>query len=160
MLQLGERNAVVFSLESMKMSHLKDLPDSFYDLNVRDIKILIKDLRSQIQGTSDQPLLTAQLRELEESKESISKLNRYKKAIIRIEFPDRHVLQGTFTPTETIGAVMDFVRSYLASPEIDFVLCKCFSFESLPSHTISVSCFPFFRYNAPKSDFVARRTAL
>lgn len=125
-MQLGERNAVVFSLESMKMPNFKDLPDSFYDLNVRDIKLLIKELRTQIQGTSDQPLLTAQLRELEESKESISKLNRYKKAIIRIEFPDRHVLQGTFTPTETIGAVMEFVRSYLASPEIDFVLCKRF----------------------------------
>lgn len=129
-LQLGERNAVVFSLESAKMPILNDLPDSFFDLNVRDIKLLIKDLRTQMQGTSDQPLLTAQLRELEESKERISKLNRYKKAIIRIEFPDRHVLQGTFTPTETIEAVMDFVRKYLATPEIDFVLCKWILFYS------------------------------
>lgn len=130
-LQLGERNAVVFSLESAKMPIFNDLPDSFFDLNVRDIKLLIKDLRTQMQGTSDQPLLTAQLRELEESKERISKLNRYKKAIIRIEFPDRHVLQGTFTPTETIEAVMDFVRTYLATPEIDFVLCKRILFYSL-----------------------------
>lgn len=54
-LQLGERNAVVFSLESAKMPNLNDLPDSFYELNVRDVKLLIKDLRTQMQGTSDQP---------------------------------------------------------------------------------------------------------
>lgn len=134
------------------MSHLKDFPDSFYDLNVRDIKLIIKDLRTQIQGTSDQPLLTAQLRDLEESKESISKLNRYKKAIIRIEFPDRHVLQGTFMPTETIGAVMDFVRPYLASPKIDFVLCECLSleFNSLLMHGLNFVFYNFSDTTPPK----------
>lgn len=124
--QLGERNAVVFSLASAKakMPSLRDLPDSFFDLNVRDIKILMRELRTQIKGTTDQPLLTAQLRELEEDKERLTKLNRYKKSIIRIEFPDRHVLQGTFTPMETIETVMNFVRLYLTSPEVDFYLCK------------------------------------
>lgn len=122
--QLGERNAVVFSMESAKPINSKDLPDSFFDLNVRDIKLLIKELRAQVNGTIDQPLLTAQLRELEEDKERINKLNRYTKAIIRIQFPDRFVLQGTFTPYETFETVSNFIRSYLNESDLEFYLCK------------------------------------
>lgn len=121
---MGERNAVLFSLESSKMINYNDLPDSFFELSVNDIKLIIKELRAQGQGTTEQPLLTAQLRELEQSKEQMIKLNQYNKTIIRIQFSDKYVLQGTFTPYDTIETVMDFIRPYLISSDIDFILCK------------------------------------
>lgn len=81
-------------------------------------------MRTQAEGTVDQPLLTAKLRELDEEQSQLSKLNQYKTVIIRIQFPNRYVLQGTFTPYETIEKVIEFVRTYLINPEIDFHLCK------------------------------------
>lgn len=89
-----------------------------------DIKLLIKDLKTQAEGTVEQPLLTAKLREMEEDQRQLSRLNKYMEATIRILFPNRYVLQGIFTPYETIENVMEFVRSYLADPDIDFYLCK------------------------------------
>lgn len=121
---MGERNAVLFSLETSKLIICDDLPDSFFDLNVNDLKGLIRELRSESMGTSDQPLLTAQMRELEENKKQLNRLNRYKKSIIRIQFPNRYVLQGTFTPLETIETVMNFVRSFILMPDLDFHLCE------------------------------------
>lgn len=132
-MQLGERNAVLFTLDSMKKLNFDNLPDSFFDLNVHDIKKILRDLRSEVQGTSEQPLITAQLRELEEDKDRLNKLNRYQKTIIRIQFPDRYVLQGSFAPLDTIETVMNFVRSYLVQSNIDFHLCEFLTFK--------VSCF-------------------
>lgn len=123
-MQLGERNAVLFIQDAARAANLNDLPDSFFDLNVNDIKLLIKGLRTQSEGTIEQPLLTAKLREMEEEQKQLVLLNKYKAVIIRIQFPNRYVLQGTFTPYETIKTVMDFVRSYLGNPNIDFYLCQ------------------------------------
>lgn len=115
---------MLFTQDAAAVSNLSDLPDTFFELNVNDIKLLIKDLRTQSEGTTDQPLLTSKLRELEEEQRQLSLLNRYKAVIIRIQFPDRYVLQGTFTPYETIGTITEFVRPYLANPDTDFHLCK------------------------------------
>lgn len=121
---MGDRSAVLFQQDAAKAANLSDLPDSFFDLNVRDLKLLIKDLRTQAEGSVDQPLMTAKLREMEDEQKQLSLLNRYKAVIIRIQFPNRYVLQGAFTPYETIETVIEFVRSFLANPDIDFYLCK------------------------------------
>lgn len=126
-LQLGERSAVLFTQDAAKKASLSDLPDTFFDLSVSDLKLLIKDLRTRAEGTVEQPLMTAKLREMEDEQKQLSMLNRYKAAIIRIQFPNRYVLQGTFTPYETIDTVISFVRSYLSNPDIDFYLCEWFS---------------------------------
>lgn len=105
------------------------MPDSFFDLNVNDIKLLLKELRAEQQGTTEQPLMTAKLREFEEDKQRLDKLNRYKKAIIRIQFPNRYVLQGTFTPYEKIEDIMEFIKSYLNEGDLEFYLCE-FKFVS------------------------------
>lgn len=122
---MGDRHAVLFILDAANSARLSDIPDSFFELGVHDIKILLKDLRTQSHGTVDQPLLTAKLREMEDEQNQLSKLNRYKSVIIRIQFPNRYVLQGTFTPYETIETVMEFVRAYLIRNDIEFHLCKC-----------------------------------
>lgn len=122
--KLGERNAVLFTLNAANSAKTADLPESFFDLSVQDIKVLLKDLRSEAHGTVDQPMLTAKLREMQEEQSQLTKLNRYKTVIIRIQFPNRYVLQGTFTPYETIEKVIDFVRPYLVNADINFHLCK------------------------------------
>lgn len=117
---------MLFTQDAIKANNLSDLPDNFFDLNVNDIKLLIKGLRTEAGGTIDQPLMTAKLREMEEEQKQLSMLNKYSAVIIRIQFPDRYVLQGTFTPFETIETVAGFVRPYLANQNIDFYLCEYF----------------------------------
>lgn len=135
---MGERNALLFTQDAAKKASLSDLPDSFFDLNVNDLKVLIKDLRTQAVGTVEQPLMTAKLREMEDEQKQLSMLNRYKTVIIRVQFPNRYVLQGTFTPYETIDTVTGFVREYLSNPDIDFYLCE---------HFESILCFFFISYS-------------
>lgn len=86
--------------------------------------MLIKDLRTQVDGSVEQPLMTSKLREMEEEQKQLALLNRYKAVIIRIQFPNRYVLQGTFTPYDTIDTVISFVRLYLAKSDTDFYLCR------------------------------------
>ena len=87
---------------------------------------MYQDLRSKVTNYEEAPLLTKQLRSLEESKKILNQLGLYKKCLLRIQFPDRYVIQSTFTPVETIQDVMDLIRKYLLEPEIDFNLCKIF----------------------------------
>lgn len=128
--QLGERSAVLFTQDAAESANSNELPDTFFDLSVRDIKLLIKGLRTEAEGTIEQPLMTAKLREMEDEQKQLSMLNKYKTVIIRIQFPNRYVLQGTFTPYETIENIMDFVRSYLTKADMDFYLCKLTSFST------------------------------
>lgn len=99
--------------------------DSFYDVSVNDLKVLLRDLKCQTQGLDDAPLLTAKMRELDEAKKTLNKLTRYKDTVIRVQFPDRLVLQGTFAAVDTVAAVMEFVREFIVDPHLDFVLCNC-----------------------------------
>lgn len=88
------------------------------------MKVLIKHLRADTAGNSNEPLKTAKLREMETQQSHLSLLNRYKTIVIRVQFPNRYVLQGQFTPYETIGSVVEFVRQYLLDTVGDFYLCK------------------------------------
>ncbi|KAI4832111.1 hypothetical protein KUCAC02_015092 [Chaenocephalus aceratus] len=67
------------------------------------------------------PLMTKALRE----SQMREKMERYPKVVLRVQFPDRHVLQGFFRPLETVGAVRQFVSSHLEDPELSFYLSVC-----------------------------------
>ena len=71
------------------------------------------------------PLLTSAQKSLDESKRVLNLLHHYRRVVIRIQFPDRTVLQGTFLPLETVSIVMDFVRGHLQNSQTEFHLCKC-----------------------------------
>lgn len=114
-------------MESCQTSNMSDLPDSFFELTVNDVKKLLRELQKEKTGIDEAPLMTAKLRELDESKKVLNILGQYKKTVIRVQFPDRLVLQGTFTPVETIGDVMAFVRGYLKDEKLEFHLCKFYS---------------------------------
>lgn len=105
-------------------SQVEDLPDSFYDLTVNDLKLVLRDLRKIATGDEDAPLLTEKLREIENNNTMLRKIAQYKNCAIRIQFPDRHVLQGMFKPIDTISDVLEFTKKFLTQPEQSCYLCK------------------------------------
>uniref|UniRef100_A0A669PYQ7 ASPSCR1 tether for SLC2A4, UBX domain containing n=1 Tax=Phasianus colchicus TaxID=9054 RepID=A0A669PYQ7_PHACC len=100
---------------------LEDLPDEFFEVTVDDVRKRLAQLQSERKRLEEAPLLTKSLREAQLKE----KLERYPKVVLRVHFPDRHILQGFFRPTETVGIVKNFVRSHLADPDLPFYLCEC-----------------------------------
>ncbi|KAJ9592777.1 hypothetical protein L9F63_015555 [Diploptera punctata] len=119
---LGERNAVAFNLEMVNTFSYEDLPDDFFELTLEDARTVYRDLKKRRHELEDAALVTSAQRSLQESVHVLKQLNEYRRVVIRIQFPDRTVLQGTFVPMETVSIVMDFVRRYLQDPNIDFHL--------------------------------------
>uniref|UniRef100_A0A1L8DSK0 Putative tug ubiquitin-like domain protein n=1 Tax=Nyssomyia neivai TaxID=330878 RepID=A0A1L8DSK0_9DIPT len=141
---VGENDAVIFSLDSAAPRvQEKDLPDSFFDLTIDDVRLLLRDLKDQAKAMDDAPLLTAKLREMENDRK-VLKLLQYKKTIIRIQFPDRHVLQATFNPIDTLECVTNLVRQHLQNPQLDFHLFTTPPKRILPleSRLVELQCVP------------------
>uniref|UniRef100_A0A8C8S5H8 ASPSCR1 tether for SLC2A4, UBX domain containing n=1 Tax=Pelusios castaneus TaxID=367368 RepID=A0A8C8S5H8_9SAUR len=96
----------------------QDLPDEFFEVTVDDVRKRLAQLQSERKRLEEAPLMTKSLREAQMKE----KLERYPKVVLRVQFPDRHVLQGFFRPSETVGILRGFVRSHLADPELPFYL--------------------------------------
>ena len=107
-----QRNSIIFRMKDLD----DNISDDFFELNIKDIKLLhaenIKNVKEMEEGAQ---LLTRQLRESQAEGNKLRLMNKYKKCIIRIQFPppDRLVLQGTFTVTETIEDVITFVLNFI-----------------------------------------------
>ncbi|XP_005191317.2 tether containing UBX domain for GLUT4 [Musca domestica] len=113
---IGERNAILYNLNAVQ-SQIEELPDSFYDLTVNDLKMVLRDLRKIATGDEDAPLLTEKLREIENNNTMLRKISQFKNCAIRIQFPDRHVLQGMFKPIDKISDVLEFTKKFLIKSE-------------------------------------------
>lgn len=113
-----DRETLVCHLDLEESAISQELPDDFFEVTVDDIRRRFAELRSERKRLEEAPLMTKALREaqLEE------KLERYPKVVLRVLFPDRHVLQGFFRASETVGAVREFVLNHLEEPEIPFYL--------------------------------------
>ncbi|XP_043924155.1 tether containing UBX domain for GLUT4 [Protopterus annectens] len=96
----------------------KELPEDFLEVTVDDVRKRFAQLRSERQRFEDAPLMTKALRETQ----SQEKMLRYPKVVLRVQFPDRYILQGFFQPTETVENVKEFVKQQLASPDLSFYL--------------------------------------
>ncbi|KAK2815792.1 hypothetical protein Q5P01_026259 [Channa striata] len=115
-----EREPLIYHLDSMS-SHSEDhedLPDEFFEVTVDDVRKRFAQLKSERRLLEEAPLMTKSLREAQMKE----KMDRYPKVVLRVQFPDRHVLQGFFRPLETVGAVRHFVRSHLEDPQLSFYL--------------------------------------
>ncbi|RZC37472.1 tether containing UBX domain for GLUT4-like [Asbolus verrucosus] len=141
---LGERNAMLFSLESARSVPAEDLPDDFFELTIDDAKKILNDIRRRRQDMENATLMTSAMRTLEESKKQLRQLNKYKQSVIRVQFPDRTILQGTFKPIEMIKDVNDFVRNYLQDRTCNFYLYttppKCILSEE--DRLMEIGCVP------------------
>ncbi|NXI90538.1 ASPC1 protein, partial [Psophia crepitans] len=128
--QLLEREPLVCHLDLLEPlpAGPEELPDEFFEVTVDDVRKRLAQLQSERQvpfllatemkRLEEAPLMTKSLREAQLKE----KLERYPKVVLRVYFPDRHVLQGFFRPGETVGVLRDFVRSHLADADLPFYL--------------------------------------
>ncbi|XP_056443317.1 tether containing UBX domain for GLUT4 [Gadus chalcogrammus] len=120
LLEPVEREALVYSLDSgpQRTGAHHELSDEFFEVTVDDIRKRFAQLKSDRRSLEETPLMTKALKE-SQLKE---KMERYPKVVLRVQFPDRHVLQGFFRPLETVADVRRFVQNHLEDPELDFYL--------------------------------------
>ncbi|XP_074745812.1 tether containing UBX domain for GLUT4 [Strix uralensis] len=118
--QLVEREPLVCHLDLLEPlpAGPEELPDEFFEVTVDDVRKRLAQLQSERKRLEEAPLMTKSLREAQLKE----KLERYPKVVLRVHFPDRHVLQGFFRPSETVGTLRDFVRSHLAEADLPFYL--------------------------------------
>ncbi|XP_062448112.1 tether containing UBX domain for GLUT4 isoform X3 [Rhea pennata] len=118
--QLLEREPLVCHLDLLEPlpAGPEDLPDEFFEVTVDDVRKRLAQLQSERKRLEEAPLMTKSLREAQLKE----KLERYPKVVLRVRFPDRHVLQGFFRPSETVGVLREFVRSHLADADLPFYL--------------------------------------
>ncbi|XP_035894736.1 tether containing UBX domain for GLUT4 [Anopheles stephensi] len=141
---LGEREAILYHASTAER-YQTDVADSFFELTVPEMMQLYKQLQDRVKAFEDAPLLTGELRELERNQQLLSNMNRYRQAVIRVQFPDRHVLQGVFQVHETVGHVVEFVRGFLADAKQSFYLYTTPPKVVLDQPTVSLidaGCFP------------------
>ncbi|XP_036140946.1 tether containing UBX domain for GLUT4 isoform X2 [Monomorium pharaonis] len=129
---LGERNALVFNQAGTQALPKDELPDSFFDLDLHDAKTLLRDVKRRREQLEEAPLLTEAKRQLDRDKHFLNRLNKYRRAVIRIQFPDQFVLQGLFGPLETIQTVKDFIKNYLDDPDCEFTI-----YTTPPRHNLN-----------------------
>ncbi|KAL4648653.1 tether containing UBX domain for GLUT4-like [Arapaima gigas] len=115
-----DREPLVYHMDSgpRRISVEDDLPDEFFEVTIDDIRKRFAQLKSERKHLEETPLMTKNMRE-SQMKE---KMERYPKVVVRIQFPDRHVLQGFFRPLETVSILKQFVRNHLADPQMNFYL--------------------------------------
>lgn len=101
-----------------------ELPDNFFELDLHDAKTLLRDAKRRKEQLEDAPLLTEAQRQLDQDKRTLDRLNKYRRTVIRVQFPDQFVLQGLFGPLETIETVKNFIKTYLDDPNCEFVICE------------------------------------
>ncbi|XP_036924451.1 tether containing UBX domain for GLUT4 isoform X3 [Sturnira hondurensis] len=130
------RDAVVChpDREELPQARPAELPDEFFEVTVDDVRRRLAQLKSERKRLEEAPLVTKAFREAQ-TKE---KLERYPKVALRVLFPDRHILQGFFRPSETVGDLRDFVRSHLGDPELPFHLFITPPKTTLDDHTLTL----------------------
>ncbi|KAL0822516.1 hypothetical protein ABMA28_004567 [Loxostege sticticalis] len=117
---LGTQKAIAFMQPDHVQEELDDLPDDFYELTIEEVRKLYHDLQQNRLELENTPLLTASKKQSVEQQTSQQKLKLYKNVVVRVQFPDRIILQGVFLPTDTIQDVIDFIKSHLKNPDKPF----------------------------------------
>ncbi|VDK86058.1 unnamed protein product [Litomosoides sigmodontis] len=101
------RNAAVYKLEANQTITNPHLPRDFFNLGLDEIKK--EQQRREADVDRFTTLQTRQMRE----KSELMRNYHYKYTLIRIRFPNRFLLQGTFGCHEPFYAVRNFVQEHL-----------------------------------------------
>ncbi|KAK1601738.1 hypothetical protein QYE76_016472 [Lolium multiflorum] len=98
-----------------------DAPDSFYKLSSEEVS---KEARMRRERLEQSRLL---IPKSYKEKQALAARQKYKQAVIRIQFPDGVILQGVFLPAEATGSLYEFVASALKQPSLEFdLICPGF----------------------------------
>ncbi|EOA23957.1 hypothetical protein CARUB_v10017174mg [Capsella rubella] len=111
-----DREIRVFFSVSENVASRIEVPDSFYSLSADEIKREADLRRKKI--AESQLLIPRSYKE----KQAKAARKRYKRSMIRVQFPDGVVLQGVFAPWEPTIALYEFVSSALKEPSLQFEL--------------------------------------
>nr|CAD1826530.1 unnamed protein product [Ananas comosus var. bracteatus] len=115
--KIDRRVRVFFSLpESVPAD--SELPDSFYNLSVGEVK-READMRKKRQEES-RLLIPKSYKE----KQALAARKKFKRTVVRIQFPDGVILQGVFLPWEPTSVLYEFVSSSLKEPSLEFELLR------------------------------------
>lgn len=71
------------------------------------------------QSAVEQPLMTKTMR----MAQKLDSMSRYERVAIRVQFPNKLVLQALFRPRETVHALYQFVAKQLQDSNMEFYLC-------------------------------------
>jgi len=114
---IGPKNdAIVFS-SALESPAFRDLDDDFFNLKITDVKVLHRDLKTAVKHTDEGgPLMTAAMRKAQEEGAKLALLSRYRHAVLRIQFSNRLVVQGVFSPGTTVQEVQDWLAPLLTHP--------------------------------------------
>ncbi|GER29802.1 UBX domain-containing protein [Striga asiatica] len=113
--QVDRQIRVFFSVPESVAAKI-ELPDSFYNLTAEELKRETDTRKKKLEESK--LLIPKSYRE----KQAKAAKRRYKKTVIRIQFPDGVVLQAIFSPFESTGAIYEFVSNALKDPSLEFNL--------------------------------------
>lgn len=115
-----DRETVLFDLDEPISSSTanEELPDDFFEVTENDVKKMMRGLHQNLESMEEQPLMTQSMRLLQLEQ----KYGHYERVVVRVQFPDKMVLQGLFKPKETVFAITKFVKEYLEDKDAAFYL--------------------------------------
>ncbi|CAH0694121.1 unnamed protein product [Spodoptera exigua] len=117
---LGAQKAIAFMQPDSIEEEIEDLPDDFYELTVDEVRRLYHDLQQHRISLENTPLVSSTKQKEIDEQASLQKLNVYKNVVVRVQFPDHIILQGIFTPMNTIEDVTEFIKGHLRNPSKEF----------------------------------------
>ncbi|XP_048411358.1 tether containing UBX domain for GLUT4 isoform X3 [Stegostoma tigrinum] len=142
-----DREPLVYHLDGknpvQEPSDFEELPDEFFQVTIDDVRKRFAQLKSERRRLEEAPLMTKSMRETYIKE----KTERYPKVVLRVQFPDRYVLQGFFRPFETVGALIEFVKSHLIDPAISFYLFSIFVVKTPPKVLLDKPAATLFEAN-------------
>ena len=99
--------------QSAKIRSVLDVSDDFFELTIEDAKMLLEDARKAAKGTEEANLMTSEMRQTQKEGEKLATLNKYKKSVIRIQLPDRKIVQAIFQPYATISQILQLLKDFM-----------------------------------------------
>uniref|UniRef100_A0ACD5XS78 Uncharacterized protein n=1 Tax=Avena sativa TaxID=4498 RepID=A0ACD5XS78_AVESA len=110
-----------------------DAPDSFYQLSNAEVSKEAKMRRERLEQS--RLLIPKSYKE----KQALAARQKYKQAVIRVQFPDGVTLQGVFLPAEATGSLYEFVASALKQPGLEFdLICPALPRSRVLPHSPNV----------------------
>ena len=106
---------VFFSVPGSSVAD-NDVPDSFYNLTGEEIRNEARMRRERLEQS--RLLIPKSYKE----KQALAARQKYKQAVIRVQFPDRVILQGVFLPGEATGSLYEVPCLFL------LMICHVFQY--------------------------------
>lgn len=105
---------VFFNVPGSSVAEI-DTPDSFYKLSGEEVRNEAKMRRERLEQS--RLLIPKSYKE----KQALAARQKYKQAVIRVQFPDGVILQGVFLPAEATGSLYEVLLPSMLVRPYDFV---------------------------------------